>query len=190
MTNGEIIGEYEQAIHELSERIVAAQKPIRILDSIKWGPKVEEYFFSHHCKKLPNINQDYYAALNFDPVKKIQEFREIDHSIRRKLGQYSGVGSIMQRMCYEYTRVIEMLMARGTSEFSVISQELYGSSADAFHVGAPTLKDLADLVSTTLSNIKDQVKTEADEEVYTSEEAVAMKDLRIIFLIAVIFGWN
>lgn len=176
MGNG-VLGEYEQVIRELSDRIVAAQKPIRILDALKWNDKVEEYFFKHHCKKLPPINQEYYLQnnpLSFDPRKKIEEFHEIDRSIRRKLGQYSGVGSIMQRMCYEYCRVIEMLEARGTPRFTEISQELYGSSEDAFHVGAPTLKDLALLVSETLANIKDQVKTKADKEKFTSEEAVTM----------------
>ncbi len=177
MTNGAILGEYEQTIRELSERIVAAQKPIRILDALKWDPEIEAYFFKHHGKKLPVINQDYYQQknpLNFDPVKKIEEFREIDRLIRQRLGQYSGVGSIMQRMCYEYCRVLEMLMLRGTPQFTEISQELYGSCKDAFHVGAPTLNDLAALVTETLANIKDQVKTDADDEIYTSEEAVKM----------------
>lgn len=182
MTKSEFLGEYEQAIHELSERIVAAQKPIRILDALKWDAGIEEFFFKHKCKRLPDINSDYYLRknpLSFDPEKKIQEFREIEHSIRRKLGQYSGVGSIMQRMCYEYCRVIEMLMVRGTPMFTEISKELYGSSEDAFHVGAPTLKDLATLVTETLSNIKDQVTTKADEDSYTSEEAVAMLSERL-----------
>lgn len=177
MAHSENFGEYEQAIHELSERIVAAQRPIRILDSLKWDNSVEEFFFQHKGKKLPVIDRDYYLTknpLNFDPVKKIEEFQEIDRSIRRKLGPYSGVGSIMQRMCYEYCRVVEMLQARGTPRFTEISQELYGSSEDAFHVGAPTLKDLATLVSETLANIKNQVTSEADEEKYTSEEAVKM----------------
>lgn len=180
--SNEILGEYEQAIHELSERIVAAQRPIRILDACKWDMEVEEYFFKHKCKKLPTIDREYYLQknpLSFDPEKKLAEFHEIDRSIRRKLGQYSGVGSVMQRMCYEYSRVIEMLMARGTPKFTEVSQELYGSSEDAFHVGAPTLKDLATLVSNTLSNIKDQVKTSADEENFTSEEAVAMLSERL-----------
>lgn len=175
MKTREIVGEYEQVIHELSERIVAAQKPIRILDALKWSPEVEEYFFKHKCKKLPLINSEYYQQknpLSFDPDQKMAEFHEIDRSIRRKLGQYSGVGSIMQRMCYEYTRVVQMLQARGTPRFTEISQELYGSSEDAFHVGAPTLKDLATLVSTTLANIKDQVKTTVDEVKYTSDDAV------------------
>src|SRR5690349_19737322 len=105
MANGEILGEYEQVVHELSERIVNAQKPIRILDSLKWDPGIEEYFRKNKFKKLPIIDSDYYQQKNplaFDPDKKKEEFHDIDRSIRRKLGQYSGVGSIMQRMCYEY----------------------------------------------------------------------------------------
>ena len=182
MANGEIVGEYEQAIHELSERIVAAQKPIRILDALKWDPSIEDYFFKHKFKKLPVINQEYYQEknpLSFDPEKKIAEFHDIDRSIRRVLGQYSGIGSIMQRMCYEYCRVVEMLQARGTPRFTDISQELYGSSEDAFHVGAPTLKDLATLVTNTLSHIKDQVQTSADDEIYTSEQTVAILGERL-----------
>ena len=182
MADREFLGEYEQAIRELSERIVAAQKPIRILDALKWDDEVQEYFFKHKCKKLPEINNEYYLRknpLSFDPEKKIQEFREIDRAIRRRLGQYSGVGSIMQRMCYEYCRVIDLLLSRGTPQFTEISQSLYGSSEDAFHVGAPTLKDLAALVSSTLTNIKDQVQTEADDEKYTSEEAVKMLSERL-----------
>jgi len=175
MPNNGFLSEYEQVIYELSELIVAAQKPIRILDAIKWDPSVEDYFFSHKAKKLPLIDSDYYQQKNplaFDPQKKIAEFAEIEHSIRRKLGQYSGVGSIMQRMCYEYRRVVEMLVARGTPQFTEISQELYGSSEDVFHVGAPTLKDLATLVNDTLVNIKSQVRTEADEEKFTSKQVV------------------
>ncbi|OGT44648.1 MAG: hypothetical protein A3F42_07995 [Gammaproteobacteria bacterium RIFCSPHIGHO2_12_FULL_37_34] len=182
MANGEILGEYAQTIHELSERIVAAQKPIRVLDTLKWDMSVEEYFFEHKCKKLPTIDNQYYVQHNplcFDPTIKIQEFRDIEQSIRRCLGQYSGVGSIMQRMCYEYCRVIEMLMARGTPQFSEISKELYGSSQDVFHVGAPTLKDLATLVTETLANIKDQVDTKADEKKYSSEETVEILSDRL-----------
>lgn len=170
-----MLNDYQIIIHELSERIVNAQKPIRILDAIKWDPEIQKKFFADKFKKIPEIDADYYERQNplqYDPVKKIEEFHEIERSIRRKLGQYSGVGSIMQRMCREYSRVVEMLMSRGTPKFSEISQELYGSSEDAFHVGAPTLKDLATIVSSTLANIKEQVTTDADIKRFTSEEAV------------------
>ncbi len=170
-----VLSDYQQVIHELSERIVAAQKPIRILDALKWNAEVQQNFFKHKFKKLPEVDAEFYATKNplqFDPQKKMEEFYEIDRSIRKTLGQYSGVGSIMQRMCHEYTRVVEMLTARGTPKFTEISQELYGSSEDAFHVGAPTLKDLATLVTNTLTNIKDQVKSPADLKTFTSEEVV------------------
>jgi uncharacterized protein (TIGR02421 family) len=175
MANGEILGEYQKVVHELSESIVAAQKPIRILDALKWGPEIEKTFFKNKFKKLPVIDREYYLQnnpLGFDPDAKKEEFHNIDRNIRRKLGQYSGVGSIMQRMCYEYSRVIDMLDARGTPRFTEISQELYGSSDDAFHVGAPTLTDLATLVNSTLSKLKNKVTTEADVPKFTSEEAV------------------
>lgn len=177
MAKSDIISEYEQIVRELSERIVLAQKPIRILDALKWNDETLAYFRQHKYKKLPVIDSNYYLEkipLSFDTEKKKQEFYEIDRSIRRNLGEYSGVGSIMQRMCYEYTRVIDMLEARGKPQFTEISQELYGSSEDAFHVGAPTLKDLATLVTSILKRIKDQVNTAADDKIYTSEEAVVM----------------
>lgn len=177
-----MLTDYQSVIHELSERIVIAQKPIRILDALKWDDEIQADFFKHKFKKLPRVNTEFYLQKNplqFDPKQKMEEFHDIERSIRRKLGQYSGVGSIMQRMCREYTRVIEMLLARGTPRFTEISQELYGSSEDAFHIGAPTLKDLATLVTNTLSNIKDQVTTDADIKRYSSEEVVTILGKRL-----------
>jgi uncharacterized protein (TIGR02421 family) len=178
-----MLTEYQKVIHELSERIVIAQKPIRILDALKWDPEVMRIFFKNKAKKLPHVTAEYYQEnnpLQFDPIKKIEEFHEIERRIRRKLGQYSGVGSIMMRMCREYSRVVEMLLSRGTPKFTEISQELYGSSEDAFHIGAPTLKDLATLISTTLSNIKNQVTTQGDIKTFSSEETVAILRKRFV----------
>lgn len=182
MKTAEMISEYGQAIRELSDMIVNAQRPIRILDALKWENEIEEFFFHNKCKKLPPITSEYYLKrnpLSFDPVKKIEEFQEIDRCIRRKLGQYSGIGSILQRMCYEYSRVVLMLQARGTDKFTEVSQELYGSSHDAFHVGAPSLKDLGILASDTLQNISDQVRNVSDNENYTSEETVQILTKRL-----------
>lgn len=181
-TNKIELGEYELTIKELSDRIVLAQKPIRVLDALKWSSAVEEKFLKSKGTKLPEVTADYYQEnnpLSYDPQKKIDEFREIDRDIRRRLGQYSSIGSIMERMCYEYIRVIELLKARGTKQFTEISQELYGSSEDAFHVGAPTLKDLGTLVASTLENIKDQVNTEDDEKKFSSERTVRILSKRL-----------
>jgi uncharacterized protein (TIGR02421 family) len=161
---------------------VLAQKPIRILDAIKWNNQIRKRFFKEKCKNLPAVDTSFYLennSLHYDPLKKIEEFHDIERSIRRKLGQYSGVGSIMQRMCREYVSVVEMLLARGTPKFTEVSQELYGSSEDAFHIGAPTLKDLALLVSDTLSKIKNQVFTQADVKSFTSDEVVEILGERL-----------
>lgn len=171
----------QKIIHELSERIVKAQKPIRILDALKWGPEIQEEFFKNHCKKLPPVDVDYYQKhpLPYDPEEKKEEFYHIERDIRGKLGQFSGVGKIMTRMCREYREVIRLLQARGTAEFSEISQELYGGAEDAFYANAPTLNDLAILMTNTLMNIKDKVITSADEKSYSSEETVKILNERL-----------
>lgn len=165
---------YHQVIRELSERIVNAQRPIRILDALKWDPSIQEIFFSKKCKELPPINQAYYEKnlFKFDPQKKIEEFYHIERDIGRQLGQFSSVGSIMKRICREYTTVVMMLQARGTKQFTRFSQQLYGSSEDAFYAGAPTLKDLAVVVSNSLHHIHTQAFGEKDKKQFTAEQVV------------------
>lgn len=164
---------YEQIIHELSERLVEAQKPIRILNAVKWPSEVQARFFAKKFKEPPQVSADTYAQnpLYFDPEEKTEEFYALERDIRRQLGQFSGIANIMLRMCREYREVIRLISARGTGEFSKISQELYGSAQDAFYAGAPTLRDLAKLVSTTLS-LGSPTHDPLNEKCYTSEEAV------------------
>lgn len=171
---------YQQVLRNLSDRIVEAQKPIRILNSLKWNSEIQEQFFRKKFKELPAITQEYYQKipLAFDPDQKIEEFYDIERDIRRLLGQFSGVGNIMLRMCREYREVIRMLKARGTPEFPKISQELYGSSDDAFYAGAPTLNDLALLVSETCARIT-TTPDPADEKKFSSEEAVTILGERL-----------
>lgn len=181
MNKKRVLTPYEKMIRELSDRIVVAQKPIRILNSLKWDAEIQEFFFKNKFKKLPPIDASYYLKnnLNFDPQQKTEEFYSIERDIRRKLGQFSSIGGIMQRMCREYREVIRMLLARGTSDFSKISQDLYGSSEDAFYAGAPTLQDLATLVSDTLSRLR---RTEIDDKEikkFTSQEAVKILSDRL-----------
>ena len=46
----------EQTIRELSDRIVAAQNPIRVLDAIKWTDDIKNDFLKHKFQKLPKNN--------------------------------------------------------------------------------------------------------------------------------------
>ena len=179
MKNHETI--YRHTLRQLSDRIVAAQQPIRILDSIKWGMDVQNNFFANKCKELPAVNAQYYQKNNllFDVEKKQEEFQHLERDISRKVGQFSSVGSIMLRMCREYRDVLRLLQARGRAEFSSISQELYGSADDAFYVNAPRLKELAQTVSAVLNNIKDKTENALDIKKYSSEQAEELLNQRL-----------
>src|SRR5690606_23232632 len=127
--------DYHDIIRSLSGRIVEAQTPIRVLDAIKWDDGVRQGFLEAKGRRLPAVDRGYYDGrpLAFDPAAKKLEFQNIERDITRQLGQFNPVGQIMRRMCKEYRMVIRMLEARGTADFGLISQELYGAASDAFH---------------------------------------------------------
>ncbi|MBS0351417.1 MAG: flavohemoglobin expression-modulating QEGLA motif protein [Proteobacteria bacterium] len=167
------VKEYKKILRELSERIVNAQEKIRILNALKWDVSVKTDFFNKKCSELPAVDRSTYekTPLEFDPNAKTEEFYDIERDIRRRLGQFSGIANIMLRMCREYREVVRLLQARGSPEFPKISQELYGGAQDAFYAGAPTLQDLARLVTKTLEKVT-ITKEPSDEKKYSSEEAV------------------
>ncbi|TAL44518.1 MAG: DUF1704 domain-containing protein, partial [Methylovulum sp.] len=146
---------YLTEVKLLSDRIVKAQQPIRILDAIKWDDGIKQAFLSGGCKNPPTISADDYLQrpLGFDPAEKKQEFHQIERDLVRKLGQLNPLSVIMRRICREYQDVVYMLEARGTPTFSYISQELYGSSQDVFHVGDPTIAELGSMMEATLSQL-------------------------------------
>ena len=65
----------QTVVRDLSDRLVQAQRPILILDTIKWGPEIKAHFFKHKFKELPPINAQYYnqRPLNYDADKKVAE---------------------------------------------------------------------------------------------------------------------
>ncbi len=168
--------EYRQTIRALSDRLVEAQTPIRVLDAIKWDDNIRQGFLKARGQKLPAVDRAYYQSrpLSFDADEKKQQFQQIERDITRQLGQFSPVGQIMRRMCKEYRMVIRMLEARGTADFGLISQELYGSASDAFHAGDPTLADLGVMFSTYLDNIADRSDLKDEPKTLTASEAVAL----------------
>ena len=176
-----MLSDYAATIAALSQRIVQAQKPIRVLDAIKWSPEIRETFFDQKAKVLPQVDVAYYAKipLGFDIAKKREEFSHIAQDVRRQLGTFSGISQILLRICDEYQTVVDLLAARGTPEFSRISQQLYGSASDLFHAGAPSLNDLAELVSDVVDVIKSQVANVNDDKIYGSDEAAQILNTRL-----------
>jgi uncharacterized protein (TIGR02421 family) len=174
-------GSYTAALRELSDRLVEAQRPIRILDAIQWDESVRKAFFASQCQAAPPVNRDYYRsrALDFDPFAKRQQLHDLERDIVRRLGQYNPVSQIMRRMCREYLTVVRMLEARGTPEFVSLSQELYGSASDVFHAGDPTVADLGVMMSAALDNIDQSRFLPEEPRGISGEQAVALLQQRL-----------
>src|SRR5487761_40982 len=111
MATPENTTDYRRVLRTLSDRIVVAQKPIRILDHIKWDNSIQTEFFKNGAKELPEVDKSYYdnRSLGFDAAQKRSEFQEIELDVARALGQYNPLGGIMRRMCREYSQVVRML---------------------------------------------------------------------------------
>ncbi|WP_057426908.1 tyrosine/phenylalanine carboxypeptidase domain-containing protein, partial [Pseudomonas syringae] len=173
--------EYQQTIRALSDRIVVAQTPIRILDAVKWDDTVRKNFLAAKGKALPAVDRAYYEnrPLGFDSVALKQEFQNIERDVTRQLGQFNPVGQIMRRMCREYRMVVRMLEARGTPDFGLISQELYGAASDAFHAGDPTLADLGLMLSDYLNNIAGRGDLKDEPKILTAKDAVSLLQSRL-----------
>jgi uncharacterized protein (TIGR02421 family) len=175
------LDDYQLIVRALSDRIVEAQTPIRVLDAVKWDDTVKQEFLAGEGRELPKIDRAYYDArpLAFDAAIKRQEFQDIERDVTRQLGQFNPVGQIMRRMCREYRMVIRMLEARGTNDFGLISQELYGAASDAFHAGDPTLADLGLMLSDYLNNIDHRGDLHDEPKTMSAKEAVEMLQTRL-----------
>jgi uncharacterized protein (TIGR02421 family) len=165
---------YESMVRALSERLVEAQRPIRILDAIKWDDEIERTFFANGCREMPPVTRDYYLTrpLPFDPEQKLHEFHAIERDIRRQLGEFNAPGHIMARMCEEYREVVHLLTHRGTPIFAEISERLYGSASDSFHAGDPNLADLGHMMSDILDNLSHEAIFGKEERVHDAAETV------------------
>ena len=136
---------YKEKIAALADRITEAQKPIRILNAIKWEPAVWEGFRKGKYREMPRADKETYAGidLGFDPRARMQDFQDLADHARNELGADDALGRILRATCLEYRDVCKMLLARGTSEFYALSRRLYGSPKDTFPDGATQVRDLA-----------------------------------------------
>lgn len=127
---------YAERLAAVSTRIIAAQRPIRILQAITWPDSVRRRFFEEEARELPAYE---YPALRFDPAAVQREFREIGRGLDAK----DPMHGILRETCEQYARVTEMLAARGTARFHQISRELYGAPGDVLLDSGTTSLDLA-----------------------------------------------
>jgi uncharacterized protein (TIGR02421 family) len=170
-----------QIIREISDKIVVAQEPIRILDAIKWDEEVKQDFFKNKFQKLPPVNKEYYDKhpLPYDSNDKIGEFRTIVRETKNRLGEYSNISALIESRCDDYCKAIQMLSARGTPLFSYLAMELYGSPDDAFYPKGPRLSEIGSLLADTLQVLDKELQTDADEKRYSAVEAMTILQGRL-----------
>jgi uncharacterized protein (TIGR02421 family) len=146
---------HKEIVALLAGRIVEAQRPIRVLQALRWDDAVEEQFFKSRQREIPKVDAAYYEAvdLGFAPRDKIAEFEQIARDIDRDLGEGDAVGQIMTTTALEYRDVVRMLAVRGTPAFYAWSRKLYGSPKDKFPDGRSTVRDLGQLLYGILTNV-------------------------------------
>jgi uncharacterized protein (TIGR02421 family) len=149
---------YKEKVKRLSQRIVDAQRPIRVLDAIKWDPSVEEYLRKHKFKQMPKVGPEYYARweLGFDPKAKLEELADIVNDVRLTLGEEDALGRLLTTIAEQYADVVRMLLTRGTKQFWEFSRKLYGSPKDTIHDERNTISSMGQILYKIFSGYDDQ----------------------------------
>jgi uncharacterized protein (TIGR02421 family) len=112
-------------LRRLSDAIVAAQRPIRILKAINWDQRVHDQFFKAGARELPRPE---YPPLGFDPREKLRELRRLKRQIRGR----DAIERLLRQKCDEYALVVRLLEARGTRRFYEVSRRLFGEPRQRF----------------------------------------------------------
>jgi uncharacterized protein (TIGR02421 family) len=165
---------YADTILEYSLKINKCQKPILILDSIKWKEETLKFFQDTNFKEIPLIDKNYYDSrpINLNLDEKISEIKNIEKGLHSDFSEHDPVGLILKRNCQQYHFVIELLKSRGTKKFYEISKLLYGSTKDHFDDGLTKISDLGKLMNQILAPIPKIHLGPEKLKIISAEEAV------------------
>jgi uncharacterized protein (TIGR02421 family) len=165
---------YKEKIKRLSQRIVESQRPIRILDAIKWDASVEEFLIKKKFREMPKIDTETYAnqPLGFEVRAKLSELIELRADIESELGKEDELGGLLTEIVDEYIDVVQMLEARGTKRFWELSCRLYGSPKSHFHDEKNTIISSAQLLYEILGGIEDRAIAPDYPEELSAENVV------------------
>ena len=143
-------------IRSLSDRLVEAQRPIRILDADQMGRRDRAGFLRRRLPELPPVTRDYYLSrpLPFDPEQKRQEFLDIETRHPPTAGQ-------VQRCRPDHDAHVRANIAKSSicSKTAALPlsppspSDSTAVSADSFHAGDPTLADLGHMLAGSLDNL-------------------------------------
>lgn len=172
---------YEETVRALSDAIVDAQRPVRVLDAVKWDDGVRAEFFASDCREQPAVDADWYhrRELGFGLDAARERFQDIELAINTSLGTTSTLAQLLKRTCEHYRLTLDLLGARGTDAFGPLAAQLYGTTDDVFHAGGPRVADLAGQFRAALSWVTDLPIDERDEKGIDGAEAVVLLQRRL-----------
>ncbi|WP_437323914.1 flavohemoglobin expression-modulating QEGLA motif protein [Sorangium sp. So ce381] len=160
---------YKEILATLAQRVLDAQRPIRILQALRWEADVEEQFLRSKQRELPVVT--YSDDLGFDPEAKQRELEEILRDAERELGKRDRLGQILRATADEYRKVVSMLIGRGTKAFYALSRELYGSPKDKLPDGKTSVRDMGFVLYDLLTAIGGERLGPSQQREITAEMA-------------------
>ncbi len=173
--------DHRATIRELSDRLIAAQSEIRVLDSVKWTDDIREGFFASGFTEQPKIDQAYYERnpLKFDARDLRNRFIELETDIATQLGSATAASQLLRRTCEQYRLTIDLLDARGTTAFGSYATLLYGTPDEVFHAGGPTVRGLANSLGTSLAALEPSLLIDQSEHELDGAAAVVALQARL-----------
>ena len=153
-----------------------AERPVRVLRAVAWGPEVAEAFFASGEKELPKVT---YTPLDAAPV------HETLKAARAMIdpGPEGGRGPVqawLLRIADFIGTGADMLAAIGTKEFHRQSVKLYGSpQADLLNCDVRPL-DLARMLDYVLGSFNNLEINLDKTEVTTSAEELAERMVKVL----------
>lgn len=171
---------YKERVSRLAQRLVDAQRPIRILNAIKWDNQTFEAFQASNFKQPPKIDAETYTRtpLGFNPEAVIAQFRALIADIENELGD-DAIGKILATTASQYIDTVHMLEQRGTPGFYTYSRSLYGSPKDLLPGGKTTLRMVAQDMYGILNGLDDAILGPAPERNIDAPQAVAILGERL-----------
>jgi len=149
-----------------------AEKPVRVLRAVAWGPEVAKAFFDSGAKELPKVT---YTPLDAAPVHE---------GLRAARALIDGDGPV-QAWLLRIADVIgvgaDMLAGIGTKEFHRQSVKLYGSpQSDLLNCDVRPL-DLARMLDYVLGSFHNlEINLDAKTEATTTSQELALRMAKIL----------
>ncbi len=149
-----------------------AEKPVRVLRAVAWGPEVSERFFAAGAKELPKVT---YTPLDAAPV------HETLAAARNLIDGDGPVQAWLRRIADVIAISADMLANIGTPAFHRLSVDLYGSpQSDLLDCDVRPL-DLARMLDQVLSQFHDlQMNLDSKGDVPASAAELAARMVAIL----------